>query len=126
MKSEVQKSLDGLEYEKTDEDDGWMKGVTAIVDSVLDGKGIVKEMHSPTIIETKFGKRKVSRVDIEVQDKRQITVSLFLPPQFSMVHPKSGLAKLMAYYKCVELEDLIGKEVELVSVGDMMWKIKVE
>ena len=90
------------------------------------GKGKIKAIHKPEIVETRFGKRGVCQIVIDGSDGSTINVKLFLPEQFPMVHPKSNLGKIMAKYGCKELKDLLQKEVEVDQVGDMLWKIKVD
>ena len=80
------------------------------------GKGVVGAIHPPLDIDTKHGK----------SDGNTINVRLFLPEQFPLLHPKSNLAKILARYGCVSLRELIGKEVDVVEVGEMLWNIKVE
>ena len=90
------------------------------------GKGIVSTIQVPGDMETKFGTRKVSQVVITGSDGSQINIKLFLPQQFPMIHPKSNLGKILARYGCKSLQELIGKEVDVVSAGDMLWNLKVE
>jgi len=90
------------------------------------GKGKVVAIHTPEVTETKFGNRGVMQVVIEGSDGSTINVKVFLPAQFPLVHPKSNLAKIMAQYGCKQLRDLLGKEVEVVEVGNMLWKIKAD
>ena len=59
-------------------------------------------------------------------DNSVINLGLFLPQNFPAIHPKSNIAKIMAYNGCKELRELIGKEVEVEEVGEMMWKLKGE
>lgn len=105
--------------------DNWMDEVRA-QGPLPGGKGVIAAIHPPVDVETKFGKRKVCQVVINGSDGNTINTRLFLPEQFPMLSPKSNLAKLMNYYDCVKFSDLIGKEVEVVEVGDMMWNIKFE
>ena len=109
--------------EQKGEINDWMKEVKA-PSPLPNGKGIVKAIHPPQPIETKYGKRFVSQVVIEGSDNSVINVRLFLPAQFPLLHPKSNLAKILAYNGCTGLLELIGKEVEVEEVGDMMWNLK--
>ena len=93
---------------------------------LLNGKGIITAIQQPKPKETKFGMRKLITFVIEDTAHSQINVTMFLPPQFPAVHPKSNLGKMMRKYGCNAIKQLIGKEVEVVEVDDMMWKIKVE
>ena len=90
------------------------------------GKGVIGAIHPPIDVETKHGNRKVCQVVINGKDGNTINVRLFLPEQFPLLHPKSNLAKILARYGCVSLRELIGKEVDVVEVGEMLWNIKVE
>jgi len=103
----------------------WAKGVK-VNTGLPGGKGTVKAIHEPKPIKTKFGDRFASQIVIDGTDGSTINVQLFLPQQFPLVHPKSGLARIMKHYGCIELLDLLGKEVEVLEVGDMLWKIKVD
>ncbi len=105
---------------------GWMDDVKVGGADLPDCKGKVVAIQPPVDIETKFGKRKKCQIVIEGSDASVVNVSLFLPEQFPMVHPKSNLAKILQHYGCTGLRELIGKEVEVVSVGDMLWKFKFE
>lgn len=112
----------------TDENmNAWMDGFKVSTSQALpSGKGIIAEIHEPKQIETKFGKRNKVQFVINGSDGSTIHVGMFLPQQFPMVHPKSNLGKIMALHSCKGLKDLLGKEVEVIETGDMMWKIKVE
>lgn len=89
-----------------------------------DSKGIVSAIQSPVSVTTKFGNKQVSQVVIQGSDGSTINCRLFLPDQFPQIHPKSSIGKILAKYGCKSLTELIGKEVEVVEVGDMMWNIK--
>ena len=105
--------------------DKWMDEVRAQA-PLPGGKGVISVIHPPLDIETKFGKRKVCQVIINGKDGNTINTRLFLPEQFPVLSPKCNLSKILNYYKCDSFKDLIGKEVEVVEVGDMMWNIKFE
>ena len=105
--------------------DNWLTRVQVSAD-LPDQKGKVVAIHMPEVTETKYGNRGFTQVVIEGKDGSVVNVRLFLPAQFPMVHPKSNLAKIMRYYGCKVLNELIGKEVEVVSVGEGLWKIKAE
>ena len=90
------------------------------------GKGIVSTIQAPKPIETKFGSRKACQIVLTGSDGSQVNTKLFLPEQFPMIHPKSNLGKMLAKYGCKKLQELIGKEVDVISTGDMMWKISTE
>ena len=105
--------------------DSWMddaKGQSALPG----GKGIVAAIHPPVPIVTKFGNRKACQVVINGKDGSTINTRLFLPEQFPMLSPKCNLAKILKYYGCTGFRDLIGKEVEVEEVGEMLWNIKFE
>ena len=103
--------------------DAWMDDV--VINSALpEGKGTVVSIHPPMLRDTRYGKRKVCQCVIQGKDNSMINVQLFLPQQFPLIHPKSTLAKMLKYYGCTGLKELIGKEVEVVQVGDMVFNIK--
>lgn len=105
----------------------WMDDVKISVDQPLPGgKGIIGAIHEPQSIETKYGKRMAMQVVINGSDSSTINTKLFLPEQFPMIHPKSNLGKIMAQCGCSELRELIGKEVEVLQVGEGLWKIKTD
>ena len=104
----------------------WMGDITTGIMTLPGNKGKVTAIQPPHPVDTKFGTRKAVYVIIEGSDGSIINVSVFLPQNFPLVHPKSNLAKIMAYYGCEKLEELLGKEVEVEKVGDMLWKIKIE
>lgn len=87
-------------------------------------KGIVSAIHAPKEVTTKFGIRKKSQVVIQGSDGSTINVGLFLPQGFPYISPKSNLGKIMALHGCTKLQELIGKEVEVVEVGEMLWNLK--
>ncbi len=113
----------GVERE---ESDSWMQGLGIISDELPESRGTVVKMKEPASIETRFGMRKMMQVEVKGSDDSVASVQVFLPQQFPMIHPKSNLAKIMYYYGCKELQELLGKEVELIRVGQSMWKIKCE
>ena len=105
----------------------WMDNVQVQTSQALpEGKGKSVAVHQHEQMETKFGKRWTMHIVIEGSDSSIINTKLFLPQQFPMIHPKSNLGKIMAYTGCKELRELIGKEVEVEEVGDMLWKRKAE
>lgn len=110
---------------KYDKSESWMEGVSVINDALLNDKGVVKELQEPVEVETKFGMRKATTAIIEGEDGVSIQIRLFLPPQFPMLHIKSTMAKILRQYDCEGLDDLIGKEVEVIQVNER-WQIKVQ
>ena len=123
MNKDIQNALGSVESTRKDT---WMDGVGVITDTLPGSKGIVVSMQPPEIVETRFGTRKTTLVEIKGADDSIIQCKMFLPQQFPMIHPKSSLAKIMQHYGCKQLKELIGKEVDVERVGDMLWKIKVE
>jgi len=109
----------------TEDMNKWMDNIKAPSD-LPGGKGMVTAIHPPQPITTKFGERKACQVVINGSDGSVINTKLFLPQAFPLLHPKSNLAKILKYYGCMELRDLIGKEVVVEKVGDMLWNIKAE
>ena len=109
--------------EEQEDINAWMKDVV-LNQALPEGKGIVKAIHPPVLKETKFGTRKVSQVVVEGSDGSVINIQVFLPQQFPLVHPKSRLAKILQQYGCNSLIELLGKQVEVEEVGDMIWKFK--
>jgi len=105
--------------------DNWLTHVT-LSGELPDGKGTVVAINTPEVTETKFGRRGFTQVEVQGKDGSIVNVRLFLPQQFPMIHPKSNLAKIMRRYGCKTLNELIGKEVEVIAVGDALWKIKAE
>ena len=91
-----------------------------------ENKGTVSAIQPPIDVETKFGLRKKCTIIVNGSDGSTINIGLFLPQAFPLVHPKSNLAKILAENGCKSLKELIGKEVEVVQVGDMIWKLKQE
>ena len=111
------------EVEKPKDLDAWMNDVQLGAAALPDGKGVVGAIHPPVTVDTRFGMRKKSQVVINGSDGSTINIQLFLPQNFPMVHEKSNLAKILKYYGCTGLKDLIGKEVEVVKQGEF-WKLK--
>ena len=103
--------------------DGWMDNVST-PQALPGGKGTIATIQAPVEVETRFGKRYKCQVVIDGSDGSTINVGLFLPMQFPILHPKSTLAKILHRYSCNNLRELIGKEVEVIEVGDMLWKIR--
>jgi hypothetical protein len=103
----------------------WLDDVKAN-EALPNGKGIVTAILHPEVQKTKFGDRKTVQIVIEGADKSVIHTNLFLPPNFPALHPKSSLAKIMKKYGCKTMHELLGKTVEVISVGEMFWKIKEE
>ncbi len=115
------------EYVEVKDISNWMNDVKVSTSQALPGgKGKIVAIHEPQPIDTKFGKRMTMQVVINGSDGSTINTRLFLPQQFPMIHPKSNLGKIMAQNGCKELKELLGKEVEVVQVGDMLWNIKTE
>ena len=102
----------------------WMEHVRVSGADLPNDKGKIVSIHTPTPKETKFGNRMVSQIVIEGSDGSTVSVNLFLPQQFPLVHPESNLAKIMRAYGCVELKQLIGKEVGVIAQAPGIWKIK--
>lgn len=102
----------------------WAKDIK-VSEGLPEGKGIIKAIHEPTQVETKYGKRWKCQVVIDGKDKSTINVGLFLPAQFPLLNPTCNLAKIMAQNGCKELKDLLGKEVEVIEIQEGFWKIKV-
>lgn len=111
----------------TEEDlNNWMNDIDTAVAALPGGKGIVSAIQPPHTVETKFGVRKALYVVIQGSDNSTISVKVFLPEAYPKVHPKSNLAKIMAYYGCEKLQELLGKEVKVSEVGEGLWKIDSE
>lgn len=104
----------------------WMDDISTGQTVLPGGKGKVTAIQPPHEVETKFGNRKAIYVIIEGSDGSVINVKVFLPQNYPKIHPKSNLARIMDAYGCEKLQDLIGKEVVVEEVGDMLWKIKIE
>ena len=105
--------------------DAWMDKVTGSK-ALPGGKGIVATIHAPEMIKTSFGDRQKCQVIINGSDGSTINVGLFLPQNFPMLHPKSNLAKILAFYECPTMKDLIGKEVMVDEASEGIWKIRMQ
>jgi hypothetical protein len=103
----------------------WMEDVK-LGEPLPESKGVVKAIHPPTDIKTKYGERKKCQVIIEGSNGTVVNTNLILPQQFPLLHPKSTLAKILLKYNCKELKELLGKEVEVVEVDEMLWNIKTD
>ena len=101
----------------------WMDEVKVNASALPDGKGIVAAIYEPEDQATKYGDKKIIQIVINGSDGSTVHTKLFLPPQFPELHPKCNLSKILKHYGCKTLKELIGKEVKVVKVGDMMWKI---
>ena len=104
----------------------WMDDVKVTKSEIPGNKGIVENIEEPHPVTTRFGERDVCTINVKGSDGTILNVSLFLPQQFPMVHPKSNLGKILNKYGCEGMKDLINKEVELVSTGEGLWKVKVD
>ena len=109
----------------TEDIKNWMDDVKLNL-PLVGGKGVITAIQQPAVAKTKFGDRKYIVFLIEDAEHSQINTAVFLPPNFPAVHPKSTFAKIMRKYGCKRVNELIGKEVEVEEVGDMIWKIKVD
>jgi len=100
----------------------WMQGAK-LNQALPEGKGVVAAIHPPKEVETRHGKTKRSQIVINGSDGSTIHVNLFLPKGFPFISSKSTLGKILAYYDCNEIVELIGKTVEVEQDGDF-WNIK--
>ena len=104
----------------------WMNNIEiTTMQGLPNDRGVISAIHEPEPIKTKFGDRFKCNVVLNGSDGSTITVGLFLPEQFPQVHSKSNIGKLLAKYGCGEFKDLVGKEVEIESQGEGMWKLKI-
>lgn len=100
----------------------WMRNIK-VNRALPNGKGKVVAICEPIVTKTRFGDKKAMEVRINGSDGSTINVKVFVPDKFPAVHPKSSLAKLLQHYGCNDLFELVGKEVEVEQIGDMLWKI---